>query len=89
MPTTIETSKISFAFEIKRGYKAILSLELKEEIVPEGEPSIPYLVQRINDELVRITGQRLPDVQEEDRGVEVERPEPVDRPGSSLSTSRF
>jgi hypothetical protein len=65
-------TKISFAFKIHRAYDDILSLKVEDDIVPAGEAALPYLCQRLNAELCRVTGQRLPSVTPEDRGREPE-----------------
>jgi len=67
---------INFSFSITENAqysaKAILALRVSDEIVPSSKAAIPYLVERINRELERITGLKLPGIDECDRGRSLE-----------------
>ena len=71
------TRKINFSFIITNNTqyspKTLMSLRVNDEIVPEGEAAIPYLVERISKELERVTGLKLPGITETDRGVDTAR----------------
>ena len=63
-----ESTRLSFSFKLTRGYNDILALNVSDEIIPAGEAAIPYLRDRISKELERVTGLKLPDIEESDRG---------------------